>query len=123
MRSHCLIFWLACSLPLGAAAHPFHGCTGEAEWNPRTEHLEVALRVDAPGLERALRRHRQAAVDLDRTEMLETLLADYVRDTFQIEQADGRIAQLIWVGQEINLQDAWLYFEIPVEQRQQVEAQ
>ena len=41
-------------------------------------------------------------------------MQDYLARSFVVKEADGKQAKLIWVGHEVDLKDAWLYFEVPL---------
>lgn len=69
------------------ANHPFHVATAETRWNLDTKKLEVSIRCHPIDLENALRRRTGKKIDLDTTENIDQLLADYLRDTFQIHQS------------------------------------
>ncbi len=99
-----------------AAAHPSHVSIAEAEYNPQSKHLEVALRVHPSDLERALRIRTKKRVDLDKTKNIDALITAYLQDVFQIKASDGKEAQIKWVGKEISLKWGWLYFEVPVKE-------
>ena len=102
-------------LPSGLAfAHPRHASIAEAEWNPRTGRLEVALQVNPVDLELALRRMAARPLDLDRSTDIERYVQDYLVRSFVVRHADGTRAKLIWVGFEADVRDAWLYFEVPL---------
>ena len=96
-------------------SHPFHVTIAEVEYNPETQRFEVALRVDPLDLQQALaKRLKQPERDLEQIEKLEDHLKGYVADHFRIVPANGSAPAkaLEWVGHEIDVKTAWLYFEI-----------
>ncbi|ADV62808.1 hypothetical protein Isop_2230 [Isosphaera pallida ATCC 43644] len=100
--------------------HPFHVTIAEVEYNPETNRFEVALRVDPLDLQQALaKRLKQPERDLERIENLQDHLNGYVADHFRIVGADGSSPAnpLSWVGHEIDVKTAWLYFEITAPDR------
>ncbi len=103
-------------LPLGsvARAHPFHVSATEVEHRRETQSLEISLRVDPDDLEKALGRRARRRVKLDRTDGVDELIAAYLRERFVVRRAKGAEGELIWVGKEIDVKHAWLYFEIRV---------
>ncbi len=115
-----VIFALCCGLLAGllpgttATAHPSHSSIAEADWNAVTGRLEVALQLNPVDLERALRRVAKRPLDLDKSAGIERHLRDYLAMSFVVRQANGKPAQHVWVGHEINLKNAWLYFEVPL---------
>lgn len=131
---------------LARGAHPFHVSVAEAKWNPETGRLEVSIKCHPIDLENALRLKTKEKVDLDNTENIDELLAEYVRNHFRIEEvspglkpaaddansnitptpvdsnpsvkttnpnpAKPLFAKFHWVGKEVELKWAWLYFEL-----------
>lgn len=100
---------------LSARAHEFHVSTAEVEYNPQSQHLEVALEVLPDDLEDALSRHQHRLVSLDATEGVDQLILDYLRQGFRVVDARGHACSLLWVGKEVSFEAAWLYFEVPVD--------
>lgn len=100
---------------LPASAHPFHITLAEAEYNAETGKLEVALRIYHPtDLEEALSRRAGRRINLEKTEGADDLIMQYLRENFVIEPPGGKPAPLEWVGKEVSLKTAWLYFEVPL---------
>jgi len=131
---------------LTRGAHPFHVSVAEAKWNPDTGRLEVSIKCHPIDLENALRLKTKEKIDLDHTENIDELLAEYVRNHFRIEEvppgqkpvaddansnisptpvdakpsdkttnpnpAKPLFAKFHWVGKEVELKWAWLYFEL-----------
>lgn len=123
--------------------HPYHVSSAEVRWNPATGNFEIALCVWPADLEQALARHTGKSVDLDQANDLDATLKDYIAENFLIERAADPLLQadsanngstttesaqtanavtttapaerpdVRWVGSEISLKQAWLYFEIP----------
>lgn len=99
--------------PPGAAGHPSHVTIAEAEYNPESGKLEIALRVDQPGdLEKALSSRTGNKIDLENSKNIDKIITEYLQKTFQVQHSDGRLAKLEWVGKEVTIKTAWLYFEV-----------
>ena len=98
---------------LAAWLHPFHVSFSEADYNFESGRLEVALRVHPADLEEVLRRRSGRRVDLDSEgeEVLDRLLSAYAAERFLVASAGGGRGKLEWVGHEVDLNHAWLYFE------------
>ncbi|MFN0056844.1 MAG: DUF6702 family protein [Planctomycetota bacterium] len=94
--------------------HPYHVSIAEAEYNPTTASLEVALRVFPIDLERALLVRTGRRLDLDLHADVDRLLADYLRAVFVVTLPSGSLARLAWIGKEVGPSEAWLYFEFSV---------
>ncbi|MEO1999085.1 MAG: DUF6702 family protein [Planctomycetaceae bacterium] len=99
-----------------AVAHPFHVSLAEAEWNAKTGRLEVALKVHATDLEKALRRRTKKPVDLDKSPDVDRLISAYLNHVFRVQSPKGQACTIKWVGKEVTLKSAWLYFELPLPQ-------
>jgi len=95
------------------AAHPYHTTVAEAEYNPTTNHLEIALRVMPEDLEEALAKHLGRQLILEREEGLEAHLAAYLSEVFELN-CGNRKSTLEWAGMELETKQVWLYFELTV---------
>ena len=104
---------IVCShrLELVCHAHPFHISMADVEYNATTARLEVALRVFPLELERALLIRNARRVDLDSTPEIDRLIAEYLRTVFVVTLPSGDGAALAWLGKDVGIGEAWLYFE------------
>jgi len=114
VRSALLALSVVLLLSGQVLAHPRHVSIAEAEWNAKTQRLEIALKVNPLDLEQALRRASNRPIDLDKSAGIDQLMQDYLARSFVVQEADGTRAKLIWVGHEADLKEAWLYFEVPL---------
>lgn len=107
---------LLIAVPARGEAHPFHITLAEVEYNERSGHLEIALRIYHPSdLETVLTRRAGRRVDLEKTENIDALIVDYLNEAFVVAPDDSeKSAALRWVGKEVSLKTVWLYFEIPL---------
>lgn len=96
-----------------AIAHPNHDAVAEADWNAKTKSLEVALQVNAHELERTVSQAVGMALDLDTEEAAEHL-KKYIASRVRCLRSDGKAVGMKWVGAEIKVRSAWLYFEFPL---------
>ena len=115
---------LAFACAPAAQAHPYHVAFAEAEANAETERLEVAMRVFPEDLEEALARMAERrAVDLEETEDIDELITRYLARTFLLrdpgapreatdDEAGPKPSVIHWVGKEVGVRHAWLYFEV-----------
>lgn len=117
---------LVCALALAgvACAHPYHVVFAEAEANPDSERLQIAMRVFPEDLERALERmSERRQVDLERTEDVDELIARYLARTVLLRDPEALGADtdaeaapepsvIHWVGKEVGVRHTWLYFEV-----------
>ncbi len=103
-------------VPRRAGAHPHHATLAMAELNRDTGKLEVALKVDPDDLERAIRKATRTKIRPEDPEA-EAHVEAYLRERFVVRPPEGksdRPRPLQWVGMEVSVAEAWLYFEIPV---------
>ena len=109
-----------CSLATGAV-HPQHVTLAEAEWNPESRSLEIALRITPVQLEEAVERHAGRPVDLD-AGASDAAVAAWLAAAFVVAPPDPDPADdeapdpvaLKYVGKEVGVSRAWLYFEAPL---------
>ncbi|MEM7235467.1 MAG: DUF6702 family protein [Planctomycetota bacterium] len=109
------VFVLASTLLLAASAaiaHPYHVTLAEAEFNVETGKLEVALRVTPEDFERALSHETGGPVDLEKTEDIDATIFRYLVESFRVRAAGGEDGKIHWLGKEVELKWAWLYFEV-----------
>ena len=95
----------------GPARHPSHVTIAQAEFNAESASLEVALRIDPFDLEKALTAVAGEPVNLDQTENVDELVVDYLNEAFVLQFDEADPIELNWVGKEVFVHTAWLYFE------------
>ena len=111
---------LAILLTLLAAAplfaHPYHTSIGEADWNPETKRLEVALRFVPDDFDRALRAHAGPPSPEATTEEVDRQIVDWLAQGFRVleDPESDAPAPIQWVGKEVSIEHVWLYFEVPL---------
>jgi len=99
-----------------AAAHPLHSQVTELEWNPNSRRYEVAMRLDAAGLEDALSAEVARQVRLESADFDIEVVQNYLADRFEVTQSVTKPAtqlsgRILWAGLELELHSVWLYFE------------
>ncbi len=109
-----LLLWMPASLD---AEHPHHASFAEVEWNAESGKLEVALSVWPPDLEHAISLMRDRPATLETVRNLDRVLQEYVAQTFTVSSRQSARHAIRWVGHEITVQEAWLYFEIEMNPR------
>ncbi len=87
-----------------------------ASQTPSVPGLEVALKVWSADLEQALEARAGRPLDLEREPDFEELTASYLKEHFQVTDGNGAPAPPNLLGVELELKDAWLYFEVPLAQ-------
>ena len=93
------------------SAHKYYTSLCRVQYNRETKSLEVTARVFSDDLEVALTRRNHKAVYLDKKDA-GPLVAAYLQDTFELKGRDGKLRRISWVGMEVKVDSAWLYFEI-----------
>ena len=114
-RPGLIILLLSLWAPM-AAAHPLHSQVTELEWNPDSRRYEVAMRLDAAGLEDALSARTGRRVRLEVANFDTTVLQNYLSDSFDVTQGSAKQSGessgcIHWAGLELELHSVWLYFE------------
>ena len=94
------------------ASHPYHVSYAEVEWNPQTGNFEVALCVWPADLEKAISRMSGRAIDLDAEPDVEAIYQQYVARRFRMVGPSGKVSPIRWVGAQVGLKQAWLYFVV-----------
>jgi hypothetical protein len=76
-----------------AAIHPNHFSTAEVGWNEKTGKFEVALCVWPSDLEKALSEKTGKSIDLEKSEGLNQLIAEYVASKFTILKVQAKSSE------------------------------
>ncbi len=92
-------------------AHGLETALTTIEYNQQTDLVEVVHRIFSHDLESALERHFEADVDLAYSERTDRMLAEYLKFTFSINQSDGAVVPLTWIGFEQDGDTIWIYQE------------
>jgi hypothetical protein len=103
MKRSSLITAALCLAAAGwAQAHSMHQSTAEAEYNPKTQKLEVSLTVFIDDLELALMRHSERPMSIAKTPAAEfdTQIQSYLTKTFVLTEVTGKAAGIEWVGEQ-----------------------
>ena len=121
--------WVGGALSLLAAtclhAHEIHQSRAQAEFNAKTQKLEVSLTVFINDLEVALIRQCEREISLVKTPATEVdaQLRLFLAKNFIVTDAAGKAAPVEWVDREIEAAAAasgdpevTLYFEVPLPQ-------
>lgn len=117
---------ILCLLPLFSPlhAHDLHQSTAEAEYNPKTQKLEVSLTAFISDLELALIRHTERLISFDKTPAaeLDAAIQSYLAKTFVVTDAAGKVVTLEWIGRELDAATAksgdpgvTLFIEVPLQ--------
>jgi len=119
-----VLVWLCLGIfPNNAtASHPGHASLAEIEWNPKSGNFEIALCVCPEDLQQVLSIAAGKPIRLELENEIDELLRAYVAKHFRILpnhrddkkplENDPQWGQIRWVGQEIDIERVWLYFEL-----------
>ncbi|GAB3828524.1 hypothetical protein GCM10028895_42170 [Pontibacter rugosus] len=106
---------MAFALARPAAAHDYHASIADVQFNPRTQSLEVAVKVFMDDLEDALSRRSKTNVVYSHTsEQVKKHLSDYLSTNLVFEVEQGKPLKHKFVGSEADADVVWIYLEIPV---------
>ena len=98
-----------------AEAHDYHASITDVTYNPKTQNLEVAMRVFTDDLELALSTRNKGKVNYSSTsDKVKQYLAEYLNVAFSLETTKGKPLKQRFIGSEEETDVVWLYFEVPV---------
>lgn len=102
-----------------ALAHPYHVSIATAHHRPEEGRLEVSLRLTPEDLDAELERRLGRPIDLDAAPFdpdseVDRELSRMLRDDFRVTGAEGIRYGVHLVGREVELEHAWVYFEVAV---------
>ena len=106
---------LIVSIVRQADAHAFHVTVAEAEVNHKTGFIEIAMRVHPGDLELALGRIAKRRIRLEKELKVDDLIRSYLQRSIELKTARQKPRKIKWVGKEVSIKWAWLYFEIPLD--------
>lgn len=99
---------------LTAQAHDYHASITDVKYNPRSQSLEVALRVFTDDLENALSLRNKSKVAYSKSDKVKQYLADYLNASVSFELEKGKPLKQRFIGSEEETDVVWIYFEVPV---------
>lgn len=98
-----------------AMAHDYHSSITDIKYNPRTQSLQVAVKVFTDDLETALSKRNKSKVTYSATsESIKQQLAAYMAATMSFEVTKGKPLKQRFIGSEEEADVVWLYLEVPV---------
>ncbi len=93
-------------------AHHFSVSLAEMELNSQERKLEVALKLNAYDLERALKAFYKRPRDLEKEEKNSLELFRYLEKRISFQTSAQKKLPLKWVGHELEKGTIWLYFVV-----------
>ncbi|WP_233555641.1 DUF6702 family protein [Pontibacter oryzae] len=98
-------------------AHEYHASIADVRFNPRTQSLEVAIKVFMDDLEDALTKRNKSKVTYsNNSEQVKKYLAEYLQANLSFEVEKGKLLAQHFVGSEEDADVVWMYVEVPVKQ-------
>lgn len=104
----CLAF-LSVTPVLG---HTYHTSLTRLDYNPKKGLLEITIRVFIHDLVPVLEKTNQRRIDLERSPDIDGMLERYVGQNFELKDRKNISQKLKWVGKELDVDVAFLYFEV-----------
>lgn len=97
-------------------AHDYHASITDVKYNPKTQNLEVALRVFTDDLENALSQRNKGKVSYSsQSDKIKQYLAEYLRASLSFELVKGKPLRQRIIGSEEETDAVWIYIEVPVQ--------
>ena len=98
-----------------ALAHDFHTSITDIKYNPRTQSLEVAVKVFTDDLEEALSKFTKTKVVYNsKSSEQKQQLSAYLQSKLSFEVAKGKPLKYNLLGSEAETDAVWMYIEVPV---------
>lgn len=104
----CLAFLSA----MPVLGHTYHTSLTRLDHNSKKGLLEITIRVFIHDLVPVLEKINQRRIDLERSPDIDGMLERYVGQNFEIKDKKDVTQKLSWVGKEMDVDVAFLYFEI-----------
>lgn len=98
------------------APHEVYVSLAQVEYNPKSDALEVALKLHTHDLDRALGSYFRENINLGEPgehPEVDSLLADYLQKKLIIS-CDEEPLELRFYGKEVSVENTWCYFEFPL---------
>ncbi|WP_018477106.1 DUF6702 family protein [Pontibacter roseus] len=99
-----------------ANAHDYHASITDVRFNPRSQSLEVAVKVFTDDLEAALSRRFKTKVSYNKAEQVQQYVKEYLTNSLVFELTPGKPLPANFVGTEQEADVVWVYLEVPVKQ-------
>lgn len=97
-------------------AHDYHASITDVTYNPKTQNLEVALRVFTDDLEEALSQKNKGKVSYSsQSDKIKQYIAEYVNASLSFELVAGKPLKQRIIGSEEETEAVWIYLEVPVQ--------
>lgn len=108
----CLAFFLAFHMPTPVLGHTYHTSLTRLDHNSQKGLLEITIRVFIHDLVAVLEKTSQRRIDLESTKGIDQILTRYIEQNFELKDKKNISQKLKWVGKELDVDVAFLYFEV-----------
>ncbi len=108
----CLAFLLALFVATPVKGHTYHTSLTRLDHNSQKGLLEITIRVFIHDLVPVLEKTNQGRIDLERSADIDQILTSYVEQNFELRDKKDISQKLKWVGKELDVDVAFLYFEV-----------
>ncbi|WP_255474038.1 DUF6702 family protein [Pontibacter qinzhouensis] len=97
------------------SAHDYHASITDISYNPKTQRLEVAIKVFMDDLEDALSKKTKGKIVYSKAAHVQQHLQAYLQQHLVFEQEKGKPLQHHFLGSEAETDAVWAYVEVPVQ--------
>lgn len=97
-----------------AQAHDYHASITDVRYNPKTQSLEVAVKVFTDDLENALSRRSNSKIRYNKSNKHQQLLQEYVQTSLSFGLEKNKPLKYRFLGSEEETDAIWIYVEVPV---------
>ena len=98
-----------------ASAHTYHTTFTRIDYDKKENLLEITIQIFTHDLEPALEKKTGKQIDLETTPKIDEILLDYLNEKFVLQNKNGKIEKLKWVGKEFKADTIYFYVEVPFE--------
>lgn len=99
--------------------HPVHATFAEAQWNPKTQSIEVSLRLRGVDLESAISDQIKGKVDLEKSKNINQLIEGYLSKNFYVVLPSGKNVYASYSDKEIGITNTWIFFSFKIGEKQE----
>lgn len=100
-------------LPCAIGAHRYHTSLTRMDYNAQEKTIETSIQLFTHDLVPVLERKYGRRIDLEKTENVDKLILGYLNENFILKNKNGERAQLKWVGREFDVDQIYIYVEMP----------
>jgi hypothetical protein len=93
-------------------AHKFHTTLTRIDYNEKEKIAEIYVQVSSGDLLFTLERAQGKQLNLEKTNSIDEIIFNYLRDNFVLKDSNGKVRDLVWVGKEIENDSVFVYFQI-----------